>query len=394
MSELGIRDKVEAALAGSEYDAVLATGADNVQYLSGAALPFLPYRPDLRLMAVWPKDGAPVLLCPPVLESTVRELGWIERVQTYPPGGDDPASAVAAVAEVIGRPTEGQFALGIDTRRMPCDFFEALHRALPEARLLACDEWLRDLRMNKTGPESALLEEVAYTTDHGINGSLHHVIVASPRTQLSEVEQIRVHCLERGLVETGYHSVAQVTGGSAARKLWPLCPRHGFNYGYSSTERLQPGQMVRLSMRATRDGYWSDGGRILVMGQPSGEQAAAYQNLVMLREVLMAGIRPGVACSAVFQAAVDAAGAEGIDFVRGLGAGQGIGVTTEEAPYLAADDDTKLQPGMVLVLAPVVRGPESELLYSKDTVVVTKTGCRLVGWWKDWREPYIPIEII
>ena len=21
-------------------------------------------------------------------------------------------------------------------------------------------------------------------------------------------------------------------------------------------------------------------------------------------------------------------------------------------------------------------------------------GCRLVGWWKDWREPYIPIEII
>jgi hypothetical protein len=49
---------------------------------------------------------------------------------------------------------------------------------------------------------------------------------------------------------------------------------------------------------------------------------------------------------------------------------------------------------MVLVLEPVVRGPEAALLGAKDTVVVTETGCRLVGWWKDWREPYIPIQII
>ncbi len=43
---------------------------------------------------------------------------------------------------------------------------------------------------------------------------------------------------------------------------------------------------------------------------------------------------------------------------------------------------------MVLVLDPVVIGPEGELMSSKDTVVVTGEGCRLVGWYKDWREPY------
>ncbi len=390
MVDPGITEKLQAALQGSSYDALLLTGADNVQYLSGVQLPFLPYRPDQRLMLFWPQEGAPTLVCPPELESTVRHLGRIDRTIAYVPSGDDPRGAVTAVASLV----EGPCTIGIDTHRAPCDLFEALEQALPETKLVACDEWLRSLRMRKTGPEMAILEDVAYTTDHGINGSLHHVVVASPRTQLTESEQIRVHCLERGLVETGYHSVAQVAGGPAARKLWPLCPLHGLNHGYSSTEKLAPGQMVRLGMRATRDGYWSDAGRILVMGQPTPEQAAACEELVTLRDALLGSIKPGVLCSTVFRAALDAAKAGGIDSVSQLGAGHGIGVATDEAPYLAADDHTELKPGMVLVLTPWVRGPDGELLCSKDTVLVTETGCRLVGCWKDWREPYIPIEVI
>ncbi len=390
MVDPGITHKLQAALQDSGFDGLLLTGADNVQYLSGVQLPFLPYRPDQRLMLFWPQKGEPTLVCPPQLESTVRHLGRIDRTIAYSPSGDEPRGAVTAAASLV----EGQSTIGIDTRRTPCDLFEALEQALLGTELLACDEWLQDLRIRKTDEEMAILEDVACTTDHGINGSLHHVVVAAPRTQLTESEQIRVHCLERGLVETGYHSVAQVAGGPAARKLWPLCPLHGLNHGYSSTEKLAPGQMVRMGMRATRDGYWSDAGRMLVMGQPTPEQAAAYEGLVALRDALMESIKPGVSCSRVFRAAQDTAKAGGIDFVGQLGAGHGIGVAAEEAPYLAANDHTPLQPGMVLVLAPWVRGPDVELICSKDTVVLTDTGCRLVGCWKDWREPYIPIEVI
>lgn len=394
MDERATIPRLQAAMQASGFDAILVTGADNVQYLSGVQLPFLPYRPDQRLLVFWPKDGAPALICPPALESTVRHLGNIDQICTYLPSGDDPGSAVSTVASLVAGVMVEACTIGIDTHRTPCDLYQALQQALPGTTWLACDDWLSDQRMRKTGPELALLEEVAYTTDHGINGSLHHVVVASPRTQLTEAEEIRVHCLERGLLETGYHSTAQVAAGPAARKLWPLCPTHGFSYGYSSTARLEPGQLVRISMRATRGGYWSNAGRILVTGQPTSEQAAAYQSLVTLRQALMASIQPGAPCSAVFRAALDAAESGGIDLIGHLGAGHGIGVAAEEAPYLAADDDTKLEPGMVLVLAPVVRGPDGTLLYCKDTVVVTKTGCRLVGWWKDWREPYVPIEII
>ena len=49
---------------------------------------------------------------------------------------------------------------------------------------------------------------------------------------------------------------------------------------------------------------------------------------------------------------------------------------------------------MVLVLEPTIYGPNREIQYSKDTVIVTDSGCRIVGWWKDWREPYTPIAVI
>jgi Xaa-Pro aminopeptidase len=386
-----ISEKVSRALDASQFDAILVAGADNVQYLSGVHLPFLPYRPGQRLMVVWRRGGEPALVCPAELGSTARHLGWVDRVHTYASTGDDPAGAAGAVAGIlVGAPRT----LGLDTHRAPWDLYQALQQALPGVAIRPCDGWLDGLRMCKTGAELERLEEAAYATDHALNATLHHVVVASPRTQLTEAEEVRVHCLERGLEATGYHAAAQVAGGGAARDLWPLCPAHGFNYGYSSTGRLAAGQMVRASMRAVRDGYWSDACRILVMGQPSPEQAAAYADLVALREAMMARIRPGVACNTVFAEAREAAMARGIDFLAELGAGHGVGAAAEEGPYLAPDDDTQLQPGMVLVLAPTVRGPEGELLCAKDTVVVTEDGCRLAGWWKDWREPYIPIEVI
>jgi Xaa-Pro dipeptidase len=49
---------------------------------------------------------------------------------------------------------------------------------------------------------------------------------------------------------------------------------------------------------------------------------------------------------------------------------------------------------MALVLDPAVYGPDREIMRSKDTVIITETACRIIGWYRDWREPYIPIQAI
>ena len=142
-------------------------------------------------------------------------------------------------------------------------------------------------------------------------------------------------------------------------------------------------------MRASLDGYWSDAARMMTMGEPTEAQSKAYEALVALREAAMGKVKPGAKCNEVYDAVKQRAAELGVELVPKLGVGHGVGVTTMEPPFLTAADETKLRPGMVLVLDPMIYGPEREILRSKDTVVVTEDGCRVVGWYKDWREPYV-----
>ena len=175
-----------------------------------------------------------------------------------------------------------------------------------------------------------------------------------------------------------------MASGEHAREYWPLSPRFGIGWGKS----LAAGEMVRLQMVSALDGYWSDASRMLVMGDPSPQQKAAYEQVVTLRNVALEQIRPEVAAHDVYRAIREAADAHGIDLVDDLGVGHGVGVTAYEPPYLNASDGTILRAGMVLVLDLITRRTNWQLLRSKDTLVVTEDGCRIVGWYKDWREPY------
>ena len=78
-----------------------------------------------------------------------------------------------------------------------------------------------------------------------------------------------------------------------------------------------------------------------------------------------------------------------MELISTLSVGHGIGVTPHEPPYLMEGDTTVLEPGMVLVIDPVIYGPHREIMRSKDAILITPQGCRVLGWYKDWREPYI-----
>jgi Xaa-Pro dipeptidase len=390
MKDLGILSKVQRALNNSEYGAVVIVGADNVQYLTGAPLPFAPYRPGQYALVSWPKAGGPACICPFEWETTICSRGWVSDLMPYAAAGDSPMPAVRLVAQYLKQSVSEGAVVGLDMARATPAFVSALQAALPGVRLVACDRWLADLRMVKTLAELVLLEEIADKTDHGINGAIHHVVVERFKTQLTLAEDIRVHCLERGLDLRGYGGAAQVACGEAATSFWPLAPK----YGYSGTESLEEGQMVRLSMRGHLAGYWSDACRMMVMGPQSEAQAAAYAQLVALREAVVARLKPGIRCSQVYHEVAAEAKQAGIDFIVELGLGHGIGVAPCEPPYLSASDDTVLASGMVLVLDPVVCGPDREIMRSKDTVIITETGCKIIGWYRDWREPYIPIQAI
>lgn len=390
MKDLGIFNKVNQALAASEHDAIIIAGPDNVRYLSGALLPFQHNRPGHPVVVVWPKGGEPLCISPAEWVTTVRETGRIGRVESYAATGDDMAAAIECIAAGLDEMDLTQSQLGCDLREMSQAFWQKLEEAVPQATLTSGDALLSRARMVKTETEVELLTHIAALTDHGINAALHHVIVDHYKTSLTLAEEIRVHCMERGLSVSGYHAVVQAANGEDVAKFWTNPPL----YGFSTTQALRANQMVRVEARTTLQGYWSDAARLMTMGEPTADQRAAYAQLVTVRDIAREHLQPGVRCGEAFEAIWDAANAAGIGLHPQLNLGHGVGVSPSEAPYLRADDETELEPGMVLVLDPVIKTDAGLILRSKDTLVITEDGHRLVGWYKDWREPYIPIASI
>ena len=373
-------DKIVAAVKASTFDAVLVTGADNYAYMAGATIPFLALYPDSPVAVIWPRRGDPTVIAPEEWEETIMALSSVKKTVTYSRGVEAFAKAAADVLKA-----KKDARIGVDLLRIPEATLQQLKKLLPETEWASCDGLIRELRAVKTDEELELLEDAAYRVDHGIFGTQHHVLLTSTRSEMSLGEEVRVHCLERGLDVVAGHSVSQGTSGPNAAKFWPRAPY----YGVGHEKKLKEGEYVRIEARYSLDGYWGTGSRLMTQGYPTAEQREAYNNIVTLREAALAAMKPGAKCSDVYEAMKAAAKERDAKLVEGLALGHGIGVADIEAPYISANDDTKLCPGMALVIRPVVEGPKGELLWSSDTVVVEDGGPRIVGWYKDWRAPYV-----
>ena len=393
-SDLGILARCQAQLAHTGFDALLVVGVENVQYLSTAHVPFLFHRPDLRVAVLMTHAGDAIYLCPDELVPTVRPLSSIQPVLGYSKWGHSHGGFLQAITELVKAKVPAGSTVGVDEQLIPHDLYGSLENELVGITLTPCDGWLASLRMVKTQPELELLEELAYTTDHGLNGRFHHIIANRPKSMISLAEEVRVHCLERGLDELGYHSTAQSVSGTEATRFWPLCPLHGLNYGFSPAKDTQTNVWVRNSMITSRQGYWSNACRMFVYGVISDAQRETYDLLMQVRNAIVEAIEPGVPCNDLYDTAQRTARRVGAQLVAGMNVGHGIGVLISEPPYINEYDQTEIREGMVLVIDPILTAPGGEIIRSKDTVIITSDGCKVVNWWKDWREPYLPIPFL
>lgn len=378
-------EKIREKLEDSNYDAIMVFGADNIQYLSDAPLIF-PYTFPERYMAVfWPRDGEPICICPEEWTSSFLNMSWMTKTRQYTERMDN-ITTVAEIVESIASSTVRKTGkIGVDMDRVPSKLFDKIEEELSEFELVSCDDWLRDIRMVKTRSEIEKLKDIAYRTDHALLAQAHHVLVTSVGSEMGLSEGIRVHAMERGIDVVGHHSVAKVASGPNTKKLWPLAPMYGIGYDRKSKAH----EWVRMEMKTVLDGYWCDASRMLTMGTPTEEQKKTYGDLVDLRKIALKNIKPGKKAKDVYKAVKAEAVERGTKLLNALGVGHGIGVKDREPPFLTESDETELKPGMVLVLDPIVKNQNGEILRSKDIVVITEDGAKVVGWYKDWREPFI-----
>jgi Xaa-Pro aminopeptidase len=376
--EATLRARLRRMLGQSGMDALIAFGDDNFTYVTGAALPFAPEVPDRRAVALQRADGESVVICPLDWAEAIRQQGWPGRIdvcdESSAAAHEALVSSLAGALEALG---VGRGRVGVDMARLPQLIERGLRQALPQLELVPADEQLKRLRMVKLESEIALLEAAALHAEKGMVSALNHTegtIDAISYSVWEFTERVRVHVGEFGGCATGH--VAAMQGRDASLY---FVPPHGV---------LREGNLVRLEVTNMHAGYWASAARTIVVGEPTAAQLQAYRDNIWLKAAAVEKLRPGVPSSEVYAAVQRRSDEGGIWFWREVGVGHGIGIGEREAPYLDPSDPTLLAPGMTVVVGVYTRGPEGELIVSKDSFAIQPDGVRLLSWYRNWDRLY------
>jgi Xaa-Pro aminopeptidase len=155
----------------------------------------------------------------------------------------------------------------------------------------------------------------------------------------------------------------------------------GFGEGKSSADEsrtvpVEEGDVVMFDFGAVVDGYCSDFGRTVCVGEPAPEVRDAYELVLAAQEAGRAALRPGMPASEVNRACRQPIeeGGHGPEFKHRMG--HGIGLDVHERPFLSEEDETPLEAGMTFTDEPSILVTGRYGVRTEDVVVCEPEGAR------------------
>jgi len=143
-----------------------------------------------------------------------------------------------------------------------------------------------------------------------------------------------------------------------------------------TTQPIREGTSVSFDFGAVVDGYCSDFGRTIFVGEPDAEFLRVYELVIASQAAGIKAARPGVTASEVDRASrhVIAEGGYGRWFRHRTG--HAIGLDVHENPFISGEDQTPLQPGMTFTIEPSIFWPGHVGARIEDVVACDATGSR------------------
>lgn len=341
--------RLQAEMVRAGVDLLAVSPGATMRYLLGFS-PLADERPcalllsrsDLRLVV--PALNAQQM----VTHTGLDVLAWTDDQ------GPQEALRQAASALLIGGVTAFD-----DTMR--ADTLLPLREALKPSRMTLASEVVGLLRSRKSAAEIEALQKAAAMADGAMTAGL-----AACRPGVTEAQV--AHAVEESFRAQGAEIVDFVIVASG--------PNSAFPHHQTGQRVLQEGDAVILDIGATLEGYKSDITRVAHLGPPSEEFNRVYQAVLEANRRATATVRPGMLAKDVDRAArgyLEQAG-YGEYFVHRTG--HGLGLEVHEPPYITAESETILEPGMVFSIEPGVYIPDRFGVRIEDIVVVTEDGVR------------------
>lgn len=339
---------------------LLVTTPANTHYLSGFRA--ITYSRPVVVVAADP----PALIVPELEEAHARGRAWIEDVRTYSDRG---------LGGIAGRtPLHLALDLAIEAARErargPLGFEPSLsyrgHAILAERwpDLRPVEGAVEQLRMRKDEGELALIRAGCRLADYGMQAE-----VEASRPGATELEIMARGDAAMLLEGARRHADLDIEAMSRPVSGEKTVLPHSIPTG----KALAAGEVVIHGTGCIVGGYWSEDERTIAIGGPTSEQARLFEVMRRAQQAGIAAIRPGVRCLEVDRAARSVIEEAGLGRYFIHRTGHGIGLDIHELPFFAPEDDTTLEPGMVMSVEPGIYVPGVGGFRHSDTVVVTES---------------------
>jgi Xaa-Pro dipeptidase len=403
------QDRLKEFVERFDIDAFVATGRENVTYLSGFHGEYADLYKDVHRRAggaytgvqeyaIWLRGEPPVLILPAVeLAALSIQRTRVGRVYSYgdysflrKPGILPASNKELDLLHMFGdskrrksTPTDALLDalkdLGLSGARLAVDFAglapetkRALTKRLPRAKVKEATQLFRFIRMSKSKEEIQRLEACARINERGLWACIEDLSVG-----MTELELDRV-----------YRTV--VTKHDAKPELF-RCPggKAGWGFYPPSRNKYRHGDLVWIDCGCIFKSYHSDTGSCAVLGRPTREQTRLYDACSSAIDAGLEVTRPGVHISEIVSSFDKAWSSKGYGSSGGFQYGHGIGLEIKDYPYLQRnlhgmirDDflnsspDIELEENMVLNYETPLGIVGFGKVHNEQTIVVTSNGYR------------------
>ncbi len=279
----------------------------------------------------------------------------------------EPADYEAVLRAVVRSLHVGRGAVAVPDRAWAVTTL-ALQRALPDAPFVSASALLlAPLRAVKDADELAAMRRAAALTD-----DIYAAILPQLQPGITEREvarEIERQVPARGASGVSFHTAMLFGGGDSPRG------RGAPAYGPPLDQPLERGMTIAFDFGVVLDGYCSDFGRTVFMGEPDAEVRRVYDLVIGAQGAAVAAMGDGsITCAATDRIArglIERAG-YGPAFTHRLG--HAIGRDVHEWPSLMAGEETILRAGMTFTVEPSVSLPGKGFIRVEDVVLVTSDG--------------------
>lgn len=330
-----------------------------------------------------PSDGEPVYFVRRVFERALDEAG-IEQIEQIASPKEIPA--------YYERKKISFATVGFELDVMPVSVFQRFAPLFPAAKTVDVSMALREIRavkgpaeidtMRACGSHLAGLLDSARTeirtgiTETELGGILQGRAISGGHTTITRMrawnQEVGLGCVISG-ADAAMPSYADFpTAGKGSGPFVPVGQGH---------RMFRRGEPILVDLMWAQDGYLVDMARTYVIGQLPEKLIMAYEMSVKVMRNIESATRPGAVAGDLYEIGLEMAsrspfaanfmGAPGynVKFI-----GHGVGIETDEIPFIAKGSRTILLPGMTFALEPKFVFPSEGAVGLENTYLVTETG--------------------